>query len=61
VALRLVVRPDSGPPTEVLTFDFPDMPSTGTTLRFRWGTVVVPLHIDIVPATLGLAPRREQP
>lgn len=57
VALRLVVRPDSGPPTEVLTFDFPDMSSTGTTLRFRWGTVVVPLHMDIVPATLGLGPR----
>jgi hypothetical protein len=56
-----VVRPDSGPPTEVLTFDFPDMSSTGTTLRFRWGTVVVPLHIEIVSATLGLAPRREQP
>jgi hypothetical protein len=61
VALRLVVRPDSGPPTEVLTFDFPDMSSTGTTLRLRWGTVVVPLHIDIVPAALGLEPRREQP
>jgi DUF2911 family protein len=60
VALRLVVRPDSGPPTEVLTFDFPDMSSTRTTLRFRWGTVIVPLHVDIVPPALGLAPHQEQ-
>src|SRR5919199_711996 len=28
--LRLTVHPDSGPPTEVLTFDFPEM-STGAT------------------------------
>jgi hypothetical protein len=60
VALRLVVRPDSGPSTEVLTFDFPDMSSTRTTLRFRWGAVVVPLHIDIVPPALGLTPQQEQ-
>ena len=60
VALRLVVRPDSGPPTEVLTFDFPDMSSTGATLRFRWGTVVVPLRLAMVPAALGLAPDRSR-
>ena len=56
VALRLVMRPDSGSATEVLTFDFPDVSSTSTTLRFRWGTVVVPLHIAMVPPALGLAP-----
>jgi hypothetical protein len=60
VALRLVMRPDSGPATEVLTFDFPDMASTTTTLRFRWGTVVVPLHLAMVPPLLGLAPDRAQ-
>ena len=54
VALRLVVRPDSGPTTEVLTFDFPGMSSTGTTLRFRWGTVVVPLRISAMAPPLGL-------
>jgi hypothetical protein len=60
VALRLVVRPDSGPPAEVLTFDFPDVSSTSTTLRFRWGTVVVPLHVAMVPPALGLARDRSK-
>jgi hypothetical protein len=46
-ALRLAVRPDSGPPVELLSFDFPEVDSTGTTLRFRWGTVVVPLRIGV--------------
>jgi predicted alpha/beta hydrolase len=48
-ALRLTVRPDSGPPVELLTFDFPEVDSTGATLRFRWGPVVVPLRIGLSP------------
>ncbi|HEY7637670.1 MAG TPA: DUF2911 domain-containing protein [Gemmatimonadales bacterium] len=47
VQLRLTVRPDSGPQTEILTFDFPAVGPTATTLRFRWGTVVVPLEITV--------------
>ena len=58
VALRLVMRPDSGPATEVLTFDFPEVSATSTTLRFRWGTVIVPLHMAMVPPSLSLAPDR---
>jgi hypothetical protein len=50
--LRLDVPAGRGPPTEVLTFDFPVMRTGGTTLRFRWGTVVVPLRIDAVPPPL---------
>jgi hypothetical protein len=46
VQLRLTVRPESGPQTEILTFDFPAVGPTATTLRFRWGTVVVPLEIS---------------
>jgi hypothetical protein len=46
-ALRVAVRPDSGPPVELLTFDFPEVDSTGATLRFRWGTVMVPLRIGV--------------
>ncbi len=42
-----MVRPESGPATEVLTFDFPAVDSAGTTLRLRWGTVVVPLEIRV--------------
>lgn len=47
VALKLDVRPQTGPATEVLTFDFPAVDSTGATLRFRWGTTVVPLVIGV--------------
>jgi hypothetical protein len=57
-ALRLVVRPDSGAATEVLTFDFPEMETGATTLRFRWGTVVVPLRISAIPPPLELLPSR---
>jgi Protein of unknown function (DUF2911) len=46
-ALRLAVRPDSGPPVELLTFDFPEVDSTGATLRLRWGSVVLPLRIGV--------------
>ncbi len=47
VQLRLTVRPDSGPQTETLTVDFPAVRPAATTLRFRWGTVVVPLEITV--------------
>ena len=47
VQLRLKVRPGTGPPTEILTFDFPNVRPTGTTLRLSWGTVVLPLEIDV--------------
>jgi len=46
-ALRLTMRPDSGPPVELLTFDFPEVDSTGAVLRFRWGSVVLPLRIGV--------------
>ena len=35
--LRLTVRPDSAAPTEILTFDFPEIQGGETTLRMRWG------------------------
>jgi DUF2911 family protein len=52
VQLRLEVKPEHGPMTDILTFDFPVVRPGSTTLRFRWGTVVVPLDIvvgDSVP------------
>jgi hypothetical protein len=54
--LRLTVRPDSGPAIEVLTFDFPEVAPAGTTLRLRWGTTVLPLHIAALPPPLKLVP-----
>jgi hypothetical protein len=52
--VHFTVRPDPGPPVEVLTFDFPDVKPAVTTLRLRWGTVVVPLTIEAIPPPLGL-------
>lgn len=51
--LRFTVRPDSGPHTEVMTWDFPEVTTGATTLRFRWASVVVPLHIGILPPPLA--------
>lgn len=57
VQLRLTVRPDSGPHTEVLTYDFPAVGPAATTLRLRWGTVVVPLEIAVqAPDKGGVTP-----
>ena len=47
VQLRLTVKPESGPHIEVLTYDFPVVQPAATTLRLRWGTVVVPLEIAV--------------
>jgi hypothetical protein len=47
VQLRLEVRPESGPLADILTFDFPVVKPTSTTLRFRWGTAVLPLQIEV--------------
>jgi hypothetical protein len=47
VQLQLSVRPENGPHTEALTFDFPAVGPGGTTLRFRWGTVAVSFEITI--------------
>ena len=63
VQLRLTVRSDSGPATELLTFDFPAVRPAATTLRLRWGTVVVPLEITALapPPTLLRSPRDGAP
>jgi len=58
--LRLTVRPDSGPAIEVLTFDFPEVAPAATTLRLRWGTIVLPLHIAALPPPLKLVPSRAE-
>ena len=55
--LRFTVPTQRGPPTEVLTFDFPEVRGAETTLRFRWGTVVVALHVAAIPPPLALLPR----
>jgi hypothetical protein len=54
--LRFDVTPTSGPAVEVLTFDFPEVRPAATTLRLRWGTVVVSLPIAAIPPPLALLP-----
>jgi hypothetical protein len=56
--LRLEVPAGRGPPTEVLTFDFPEIRTGGTTLRFRWGTVVVPVRFHAIPPPLRMVASR---
>lgn len=58
-ALRVSVRPDSGPRTDVLTFDFPELAPGAATLRFRWGTVAVPLHLTLIAPPLAMVPKRD--
>lgn len=43
--LRVEIPPEASSPTETLTFDFPQVDSFATTLRFQWGEVALPIHI----------------
>jgi len=52
--LRAPIRPIDVAHTEALSFDFPVVTNTGTTLRFRWGTKGVEVPIMVQP-TLPLA------
>jgi hypothetical protein len=52
--LRVSVKADSGANTEVLTFDFPEVATGATTLRLRWGTMVVPLHLGMIAPPLTM-------
>lgn len=55
VQLSLTVRPDSGPRTDVLTFDFPDVDGSRSVLRLRWENVVLPLHFAAIAPALATA------
>ena len=53
--LSLTAKPDSGPRTEVLTFDFPDVDGSRSVLRLRWENVVLALHIAAIAPHLVTA------
>ena len=57
--LEVKVPVARGPRTDVLTFDFPELVTGGATLRFRWGELVVPLHVTAIPPPLELVPAAE--
>jgi len=46
-ALRLEVKPETGAHMEALTYYFPVVDGKDATLRFHWGTVIVPLAIKV--------------
>ena len=46
-ALRLEVKPETGAHMETLTYYFPVVDGKDATLRFHWGTLIVPLSIKV--------------
>ena len=46
-ALRVQVKPETGAHMETLTYYFPVVDGKDATLRFHWGTVIVPLAIKV--------------
>src|SRR4051812_37190116 len=50
----------TGEHVEVLTFDFPVVTTTGTTLRLRWGQTTVPLEIGVSPSMPAVTMTAEQ-
>jgi len=48
--VKFDVTPDSTPMTDVLTFSFPAVEPDATTLLLQWGTVAVPLRIEVPPS-----------
>ncbi len=59
--LHVSVKPDSAAWTEILTFDFPELGAGATTLRLRWGTTTLPIHLGFfAPPLTQLASRAER-
>jgi len=54
------VKAQSGPATDVLTFDFPEVATGTTTLRLRWGTMVVPIHLTMIALQLAKVPKADR-
>jgi len=52
--IRFAVKRSERPFAEALTWSFPEIRRAGATLAFQWGTVYVPLEIEVEP-TYGLA------
>ena len=46
-ALRLDVTPQVAPQTEVLTFEFPLVEGKEAQLQLRWGTVALPITVNV--------------
>jgi hypothetical protein len=58
--LRLDVKPENAPFTEVLTWGFPLVNADGATLDLRWGTWRVPLHVRVEPTRPAVLTARQR-
>jgi Protein of unknown function (DUF2911) len=47
--IRYPVTPEVGPPTDVLTWSFPEVRINGATMAMQWGTVRVPFRVEVTP------------
>jgi hypothetical protein len=57
--IRLPVRAEAGPFTEVLTFDFPEVSTGGAVLAFRWATTRVAVPLQVEPSLVVGLPEAE--
>ena len=48
--VRIPLAREKRPFLEVLTWSFPEVRTTGTTLVMQWDTVAVPMHVDVTPS-----------
>jgi len=48
--LRYDVHPQSGPPSEVLTFSFPEVTRTAATLHMQWAETMLPIAFQVTPS-----------
>ena len=53
------VHPQRGPATEVLTWSFPEIRVSGTTLALQWDTVRVALDVRVAPSLVYTTPDAE--
>ncbi len=58
-ALRVTVDSESGPHTELLTFEFPKCDQTSATAVLKWAEKVIPFKIDVDVTNIVLAQVRK--
>jgi len=58
-ALRVSVNSDSGPHTELLTYDFPSVNKTSATAVLMWGEKRIPIKIEVDVTNVVLAQIRK--
>ncbi|MGZ8412008.1 MAG: DUF2911 domain-containing protein [Gemmatirosa sp.] len=57
--IRFPVRAETGPFTEVLTWSFPDVGTSGGTLAFQWATTRVAMPVGVEPSLRVTMPEAE--